>query len=144
MSLAVVGLTAWLVAYPLLRLNEYYYYELVDGRNNARLWQIVAAVREPGRAGVPIILDRGLREARLDAGGHVYKALGTLLDLDRIPSSNPRVEELPTTPVGALMVLTDAQRDILASTLRLESVDLGAPPAPASPGGYGLYCVVAR
>jgi len=130
-----------LVVYPAARLNNYYFFELADGRNNARLWQLVDAVRGPGQAGTPILLDRGLRDARLDAGGHVYKALGTLLDLERVPHQNPRVEELPTAPDGALLVLTDAQREALASILRLTPVDVGAPPLPAAPGGYWLYRV---
>ncbi len=132
-------LTAWLAAYPLLRLNEYYRFELADGRNNGRIWQILAAVREPGRQGTPVVLDRGLRDAKLDAGGHVYKALGTLLDLDRVPHTNPRVEELADTPPEALLVLTDARRDALAGSLRLVPVELDRPPAPAAPGGYWLY-----
>lgn len=138
---AAATLAMLLVVYPAARLNNYYFFELADGRNNARLWQLVDAVRGPGQAGTPILLDRGLRDARLDAGGHVYKALGTLLDLERVPHQNPRVEELPTAPDGALLVLTDAQREALASILRLTPVDVGAPPLPAAPGGYWLYRV---
>ena len=142
LGLAALVLTVALVVYPLRRLDEFYFYELRDGRNNARVWQIAALVAEPAREGNPVLLDRGLRDARLDAGGHVYKALGTLLDLDRVPYSNPRVEELPNAPVGALLVLTDARRDVLAPVLRLEAVN--AEPAPAAPGGYWVYRVVAR
>ena len=143
LGLAALALTVALAAYPLRRLDDYYYYELRDGRNNSRVWQIAALVAGPARQGTPVLLDRGLRDARLDAGGHVYKALGTLLDLDRVPHDNPRVEELPNAPVGALLVLTDARRDALASVLRLEplnTVEL----APAAPGGYWVYRVVAR
>lgn len=141
LGLGAAALTVALLVLPALRLNDYYYWELRDGRNNARLWQISAALREPGRQGRTIWLDRGLRDLKLDAGGHVYKALGTLLDLQRTPHNNPRVEELPAAPPGALLVLTDAQRDALASQLRLEPVDIGPPPANAAPGGYWLYRV---
>ncbi|MCW5851038.1 MAG: glycosyltransferase family 39 protein [Anaerolineae bacterium] len=144
LGLAALALTVALVVYPLRRLDEFYFYELRDGRNNGRVWQIAALLAEPGRQGAPILLDRGLRDARLDAGGHVYKALGTLLDLTHVPHDNPRVEELPNAPVGAWLVLTDARRDALASTLRLEAVNADAPPAPAAPGGYWVYRVVAR
>ncbi len=143
-GVAAAALTALLVLYPAARLNNYYFYELADGRNNARLWQLVDAVRGPGQAGTPIVLDRGLRDARLDAGGHVYKALGTLLDLEHVPHQNPRVEELPTAPPGALLVLTDAQREALTTPLQLTPVDVGAPPLPAAPGGYWLYRVGPR
>ncbi len=135
-------LTVVLIAYPITRLDTYYFYELADGRNNARLWQIMAAVREPGQSGTPVYLDRGLRDLKLDAGGHVYKALGMLLDLDRTPHLNPQVEELARAPVGAYLVLTDARRDALASSLALEPAELPAPPAPAAPGGYWVYRVM--
>ena len=75
---------------------------------------------------------------------HVYKALGTLLDLEHVPHQNPRVEELPTAPPGALLVLTDAQREALTTPLQLTPVDVGAPPLPAAPGGYWLYRVGPR
>lgn len=140
-AVGAAAVTVLLVAYPAARLSSYYTYELADGRNNARLWQLVDAVRGPAQSGVPVWLDRGLRDARLDAGGHVYKALGTLLDLERIPHQNPRLEELPTATEGALLVLTDAQRDALTTLLRLTPVDVGAPPLPAAPGGYWLYRV---
>lgn len=144
LGLAGLALVVALVVYPLRRLDEFYFYELRDGRNNARVWQIAALVAEPARQGTPTLLDRGLRDVKLDAGGHVYKALGTLLDLDRVPYSNPRVEELPNAPPGALLVLTDARRDALSSTLQLEAISAAAPPAPAAPGGYWVYRVVAR
>ncbi len=143
-GVAVATLAGLLVLYPAARLSNYYFYELADGRNNARLWQLVDAVRAPGQAGTPIVLDRGLRDARLDAGGHVYKALGTLLDLEGVPHENPRAEELPAVPDGALLVLTDAQRDALTTPLRLTPVDVGATPQPAAPGGYWLYRVGPR
>lgn len=144
LGLGAAALAAWLVAYPWARLNDYYHYELQDGRNNGRLWQLVAALRGPAQDGAPIVLDRGLREARLDAGGHVYKALGTLLDLEGMAHSNPRVEELPSTPPGAYLVLTEGQRDALAASLRLELVTLDEPPLPAAPGGYWLYRALPR
>ena len=143
-GLAALALTVALTVYPLRRLDEFLFYELRDGRNNGRLWQIAALLAEPGRQGTPILLDRGLRDAKLDAGGHVYKALGTLLDLEDVPHDNPRVEELPGAPVGALLVLTDARRDALAPLLRLEAVNANAPPVPAAPGGYWVYRVVGR
>ncbi len=134
-----VLLTAALISYPIARLDTYYFYELADGRNNARMWQIMDAVREPAQSGAPVYLDRGLRDLKLDAGGHVYKALQMLLDLDHTPRLNPPVEELADAPVGAYLVLTDARRDALASRLTLEPLELPNPPAPAAPGGYWVY-----
>ena len=132
-------LTLALIAYPITRLDTYYFYELADGRNNARMWQIMDAVRRPGQLGAPVYLDRGLRDLKLDAGGHVYKALQMLLDLDHTPRLNPPVEELADAPVGAYLVLTDARRDALASRLTLAPLELASPPAPAAPGGYWVY-----
>ncbi|MFN8485143.1 MAG: glycosyltransferase family 39 protein [Anaerolineae bacterium] len=139
LGVGAILLIVTLISYPLARLDTYYFYELADGRNNARMWQIMDAVRAPTQDGAPLYLDRGLRDLKLDAGGHVYKALGMLLDLDHTPHLNPPVEELAAAPVGAYLVLTDARRDALASTFALEPLALPDPPAPAAPGGYWVY-----
>ena len=140
-----VGIVAVvLLAYPLTRLDAFYRRELAEGRTNARLWQLEAALKRLGTDANPIRLDRELRNTRLTAGGNVLLALDALLDLNGTPHEKPRSGALPDLPTGAMVVLGDRTRDELSSRLALEAVDIGAPPEAAAPGSYWLYRVMGK
>ena len=143
-GLTTVGLIALALVYPLLRLQQYYDYQTSIGRTNDRLWQIVAVAHQANAEEAEIITDRGLKDVRLVSGINIDRAFSALSDMDQIPLEKRRVEKLPISPVGSYLVLTDERRDLLKSTLQLEPVDIGEPPAAVNAAGYWIYRVVGR
>ncbi len=133
-----------LVAHAARHLHAHYRCEYAAGRTNDRIWQIVHGARALASAERPLYVDRDLKEQRLTMGGHVLKAFDALLRADGIAFDKERTSDNPGSLVGSYLVIGDAQRDALPPTIRLEPVDVGAPPAAASPGAFWLYRVLPR
>ncbi|MFN8475146.1 MAG: glycosyltransferase family 39 protein [Anaerolineae bacterium] len=132
------------LVYSLIRLNQYYAYQMAEGYSNARLWQVIDAVNESKQNGSIVLIDRRLKDQRNGNGVNVYRLLDGLLDLERTDTDKRRVGKLPSAPAGAYMILTDEERDTLKDALDLELVDIGATPARAEPDAYWVYRVRAR
>ena len=143
-GLTAVGLIVLGLVYPLWRLQQYYDYQYASGRSNVRLWQIIAVGHQAHAEGAEVITDRGLKDVRTLTGMNIDRVFDTLSDLEQIPLEKRRVERLPDSAVGSYLVLTDERRDLLASILQLEPVDVGEPIAPVHTSGYWVYRVVGR
>ncbi len=135
------ALVLLLMAYSGFRLVAFYQRELAAHRTNERLWQVLAEVRGQGTEERPITLDRSLADIDTTGGGDVLKALDSTLRAWGAARAKPRLDELPLTLPGTVMVLTPAQRQRLESALRLEPLDPGSQSAPFGPGEFGVYRV---
>jgi 4-amino-4-deoxy-L-arabinose transferase-like glycosyltransferase len=143
-SLASGALAAALVLGPVRSLGAFYVGQTAEGKTNARLLQAVASMEALGREGEPVLLDRALRHTRLTAGGNLLNVPDGLLDVAGIPNDRVKERDQPDLPTGAVILMSDAQRDAVSSELELVPVPWPGTPAPASPAGYGVYRVGGR
>ncbi len=145
LSLSATVLAAALVLFPLWRIHAFYDGQIDEGKTNARLWQTIAAMeRAPASPSRPIYLDRDLRHVRLTAGGNLANVPDGLLDVLAVPHEKIKEKDEPGLAVGAIILISNAQRDTLAADLEFAPVPLAGTPAPASPDQYGLYRVTRR
>jgi hypothetical protein len=134
-ALAALGLNAWRVT------ERYYAGEVAVGRTNAALLAAARYLADQAPQS-EVLLGRGLNTRALRAGGHVYRALDMLLTLEGVPHDGRRLADiqadLPTMTAPVYLALTDAERDQLGATFRLQAIDKVLP-SPSQPGGWALY-----
>lgn len=144
-AVAATALTAAVVIFPLFRIQAFYRGQIAEGKTNERLWQTIDALqRAPASTLEPIYIDRDLRHIRLTAGGNLANVPDGLLDVLAVPNEKIKEKDEPQLQEGAIILLSNTQRDALTADLQLELLPLAGTPAPASPDQYGAYRVARR
>jgi 4-amino-4-deoxy-L-arabinose transferase-like glycosyltransferase len=143
---ALAGLA--LVIFPLFPLHHYYQEAAADGRTNQPLYQLVDAVIQARQADEIVLLDEGLGQEQLGAGGTDLKAFRMLLGTRGIPYVVTKVgeaDELPHAGAGSfLIVMESKKRSSLPRGLRSVSLSPEVPSASGSDHRYAVYRVSPR
>jgi 4-amino-4-deoxy-L-arabinose transferase-like glycosyltransferase len=137
-----------LALFPLLALTSYYREVLLDGRTNEPLHQLSAAIvagREPGEL---VLLDEGLAQEQLGAGGTDLKAFRMLLGTHGVPHEITKVADVDQSlfeSVPSVLLLAETKkRQLLPRALRTASIGPEVESASGTEHRYGVYRVTLR
>lgn len=143
---ASIGLALALL--PLLSLRQYYLDALADGRTNAPLDQLAAAAVTARAEGEVVLLDEGLAQEALGAGGTDLKALRMLLGASSVPNEVAKVAEIAEPSLGdrgsALLIAEAKKRGSLARSIRATPLSREVASASGSEHSYVVYRLAAR
>jgi glycosyltransferase AglD len=143
---AVLGLA--LALYPLLPLYRYYQEAVVDGRTNRPLHQLFSTIVAERTPHETVLLDEGLNQEQLGAGGTDLKAFRMLLGTGGIPHEVAKVTDVDEiqAPLGpsVLFLLEAKKRTSLPRSI--SATLLGAEVVSASGSGhrYAVYRLTSR
>ena len=140
---ALVGLAAAL--FPLMHLAAYYREALADGRTNAPLHTLAAsavAARQPDEV---VLLDEGLAQEALGAGGTDLKALRMLLATQGVPYEIAKVSDTDTTSgSSAIVIMESKKRGALPRALTVARLSSEVESASGSEHRYAVYRISMR
>ena len=143
---AVIGLG--LILFPLLPLYWYYQEALADGRTNQPLYELIEAVAAARRPEEIVVLDEGLAQEQLGAGGTDLKAFRMLLGTQGIPYEIDKVTEaddlLSSARTSALFLMEAKKRSSLSRGVSAEAVSSEVASASGSEHRYRVFRVTAR
>jgi hypothetical protein len=132
-----------LVLYPLVPLAGYYREVLADQRTNRPLFVLsgaVVAARQPHEI---VLLDEGLGQESLGAGGTDLKALRMLLETRQVPYQVGKIGDLESAEVqrrGSLLLVAEAKkRSSLPRGVRTAGVSPEVESASGSEHVYAVY-----
>jgi hypothetical protein len=141
-----VGLA--LVLFPLVPLRSYYAEVLADGRTNGPLHLLASAIDEGRAADEPVLLDEGLAQEQLGAGGNDLKALRMLLATRSVPHEIAKVGEIDLATLdgrpSVLLVAETKKRSGLPRSLRSTQVGPQVESASGSEHEYAVYRLARR
>jgi 4-amino-4-deoxy-L-arabinose transferase-like glycosyltransferase len=135
------------VLYPLAPLHSYYQHAVADGRTNEPLYTLVRAVLAARQPGESVVLDEGLAQESLGAGGTDLKAFRMLLGTSRIPYEIGKVGEIDDVPLagGSELFLMEAKkRALLPRAVNSSPVSPEVASASGSGHRYAVYRITPR
>jgi hypothetical protein len=136
-----------LTLFPLWALTAYYQTVLADGRTNEPLHRLRAAVVANRSPDELVILDEGLAQESLGAGGTDLKALRMLLATSDVPYAISKVSEAdevaPGTP-SMLAIMEAKKRTTLPRELSAAALSTEIESASGSEHRYAVYRITAR
>jgi glycosyltransferase AglD len=145
---AVAATAALVLAlFPLWALAAYYGTVLADGRTNEPLHRLRAAVVANRAPDELVMLDEGLAQESLGAGGTDLKALRMLLGTSDVPYTTGKVSEGDDIALGrpsVLAIMEAKKRAILPRELRAAALSAEIESASGSEHRYVLYRITAR
>lgn len=145
---AAAGAGLALVLFPLLPLHRYYQDAVADGRTNLPLHKLVEVVTRTRQPDEIVVLDEGLGQEQLGAGGTDLKAFRMLLATRGIPYEIGKVSEVdapePNGSVSALLLMESRKRSSLPGDLRATAVGPEAASASGSDHRYAVYRLTSR
>jgi 4-amino-4-deoxy-L-arabinose transferase-like glycosyltransferase len=143
---AIAGLL--LVLFPLLPLRAYYAEAVADRRTNEPLHLLAAAVETARAPAETVLLDEGLAQEELGAGGNDLKALRMLLATRAVPYRVAKVGELDLAALAdrpsVLLVAETKKRSALPRALRPTLVSPEVESASGSEHEYAVYRLTRR
>ena len=110
---ACVLIAAVLVLYPLWPLKLYYDEVLADRRTNAPLFALSGVVVDERAPDEIVLLDEGLEQEALGAGGNDLKALRMLLETQRVPYEIGKIGDVESARVaarGSLLLIAETKK----------------------------------
>jgi 4-amino-4-deoxy-L-arabinose transferase-like glycosyltransferase len=130
-----------LVVYPLVPLNAYYREAVAEGRTNQPLFRLADAVAVNRRPGERVLLDEGLAQEALGAGGTDLKAYRMLLEARGIVPQVAKASELEASDVGegTLVLLEAKKRSSLAREIRSSALSPELESASGSDHRYAVF-----
>jgi hypothetical protein len=138
---AALGLIV--VLYPLAPLYSYYQSAVADGRTNRPLYRLVDSMLAARAAGETVLLDEGLGQEDLGAGGTDLKALQMVLGMLDIPYQVGKVSEIDVAQLGqraSMLVFMEAKkRPTLPRAVRTTPLSGEVASASGSEHRYALY-----
>jgi hypothetical protein len=143
-----VGAGAALVLYPLVPLHGYYQDALADGRTNQPLFGLADSIVLARRPEEPVLLDEGLAQEALGAGGTDLKALRMLLAAQRIPAEVGKVSEVDDVRLAdqasVLFLMEAKKRAALPRAVRATALGPEVGSASGSGHHYAVYRLTLR
>jgi 4-amino-4-deoxy-L-arabinose transferase-like glycosyltransferase len=135
-----------LVLFPLLPLAAYYREAVADGRTNQTLFTLAEAVVVNRQPGERVLLDEGLAQEALGAGGTDLKAYRMLLEAHGIIPDVAKASEVQPgdVGVGTLFLLEAKKRSALARELRATALSPELESASGSDHRYAVYRLTPR
>lgn len=137
-----------LVTYPLLSLGAYYEAAVHDGRTNEPLHRLVEAIIAARHTDEAVLLDEGLAQEQLGAGGTDLKAFRMLLETRRLPLDVAKVSDLDERQLGTarslLFLMETKKRASLERGLAAARVSPEVESASGSGHRYAVYRITAR
>lgn len=137
-----------LVLLPVVSLREYYVEAVADQRTNAPLHQLTAAVVAARSPDEVVLLDEGLAQEALGAGGTDLKALRMLLGTSSVPTEVVKVSDIGESSLGprgsALLIAEAKKRGMLARPLGATPLSREIESASGSEHSYAVYRLGAR
>lgn len=136
-----------LALFPLWALVAYYRVVLADGRTNEPLHRLRAAVVANRSPDELVILDEGLAQESLGAGGTDLKALRMLLGTSDVPYAMSKISAADDVVLGkpsVLAIMEAKKRTTLPRQLRAAALSAEIESASGSEHRYALYRITAR
>ena len=143
-----VGAALLVALYPLAPLHSYYEDAVADGRTNQALYRLVDAVVGTRQPGEVVLLDEGLAQESLGAGGTDLKAFRMLLGTQGIPYEIGKVGETDDVPLGnrgsKLFLMEAKKRALLPRAVNSAPVSSEVASASGSGHRYAVYRITSR
>jgi 4-amino-4-deoxy-L-arabinose transferase-like glycosyltransferase len=137
-----------LVVYPLWPLAGYYDEVLADRRTNSPLYTLAGAVEAARAPDEIVLLDEGLGQEALGAGGTDLKAMRMLLETRQVPYVVGKVGDLESAEVvrrGSLLLVAEAKkRSNLPRAVRTVALSPEVESASGSEHVYAVYRALPR
>jgi hypothetical protein len=146
LTVAAVGAV---VLYPLAPLVSYYRDVVGDARTNAPLFALAESTRALYRPGDLVLLDEGLAQEQLTAGGTDLKAMRMLLETRAIPYEVAKLDsdqwDLVAAGQGEVLTVMDTKkRGSVGRALQIAVVGVEVESASGSEHRYGVYRIARR
>jgi 4-amino-4-deoxy-L-arabinose transferase-like glycosyltransferase len=136
-----------LVVFPLLHLVGYYQEVLLDARTNRPLHELAGVIVRERLSHEQVVLDEGLAQEQLGAGGSDLKAYRMLLatsDVPYIVTKVAEVDEVLTDGASALILMEAKKRASLPRGLTASRLSSELESASGSEHRYAVYRLSAR
>jgi hypothetical protein len=134
--------------YPLFPLHSYYQEVVADGRTNQPLYRLLDSILAARRADEIVLLDEGLAQEQLGAGGTDLKAFRMLLETRGIPYQVEKVTSADNLQLSSgsstLFLMETKKRTSLPRDMRASPVSQEVASASGNEHRYAVYRVGPR
>jgi hypothetical protein len=137
-----------LILFPLAPLANYYRDAVADGRTNQPLYRLLDSIVAARQSDEPVLLDEGLAQEQLGAGGTDLKAFRMLLGTSSIPAEVAKVSDTDDGQLAdgpsVLFLMEAKKRTSLPRSVRSIQLSPEVPSASGSGHRYAVYRLATR